>query len=253
MVQRFQCTACGKCCYGQLPLTIDDAFRHAGRFPLAIIWTPVKEVSKDFAMVAKLGTLIELPNHHKLAALVVPTAYLPATFSCPALLDNKLCGVHTEKPLRCRTMPLYPYREEQYQAELFKFPSDWACDTSEAAPVVFNNHRITFREDFDTERKALEAQHPLIQRYAEYTLKYNPKILSSLIQSAQKARGSQVVTSLSSFLTANRTPNSQAIAQQQLTVLNHYIEKTAHHKVLANFHQYYQLSAKEMSYLATRS
>lgn len=253
MAYRFQCTACGKCCYGQVPLTIEDAFRHAARFPLAMVWTPVREASKDFAMLAKLGAVFTLPNRKKLATLIVPTAYLPASFSCPALQDDNLCGIQMDKPLRCRTMPFYPYRDEQYQAELLNFPASWECDTSAAAPVVFDNQRILQADDFQAERQALEQQHPLIQRYADYTLKYNPKILGSLAQAAQKAKASQVVTSLSSFLTAIRAPNSKDIAEQQLTVLHQYLEKTANLKELADFHQYYQMSAKEMSYLAIRA
>lgn len=50
MEHHFRCTACGKCCYGQLPLTLADAFAHAERFPLALIWTPLREGSKDYAM-----------------------------------------------------------------------------------------------------------------------------------------------------------------------------------------------------------
>lgn len=253
MAYRFRCTACGKCCYGQVPLTIEEAFRHAGRFPLAMVWTPVREVGKDFAMVTKLGAVFTLPNRKKLATLIVPTAYLPASFPCPALNDDNLCSIQIDKPLRCRTMPFYPYREEQYQAELLNFPANWACDTSDAAPVVFDQQRIIQTEDFQLERRALEAQQPLIQRYADYTLKYNAKILASLAQAAQKAKAGQVVTSLSSFLTAIRAPNSKDIAERQLAVLHQYLEKTAHQKELADFHQYYQLSAKEMSYLATRA
>ncbi len=252
MAYRFQCTACGKCCYGQVPLTIDEAFRHVDRFPLAMVWTPIREASKDFAMVSQLGAVFTLPNRKKLATLIVPTAYLPATLPCPALRDDNLCDIHQNKPLRCRTMPFYPYRDEQYQAELLSFPTNWECDTSEAAPVVFDKQRIIQSEDFQAERQALAAQHPLIQRYADYMLKYNAKIIASLAQATQKAKAGQVVTSLSSFLTAIRVPNSQDIAEQQLTVLHHYLEKTAHHKELAEFHQYYQLSAKEMGYLATR-
>lgn len=250
MAYRFQCTACGKCCYGQVPLTIEDAFRHAGLFPLAMVWTPVREASKDFAMVARLGAAFMLSNRKKLAALIVPTAYLPPAFPCPALGNDKLCGIHADKPLRCRAMPFYAYRDEQYQAELLKLQPGWECDMSDAAPVVYDNKRIAVHEDFDLERQALEKQQPQIQRYADYMLKYNPKLLGSLAQAAQKAKAGQVVTSLSSFLTATRTPNVREIAQQQAGILGNYIELTAKQQALVEFHQYYLLSAKEMGFLA---
>lgn len=252
MAYRFQCTACGKCCYGQLPLTITEAFQHAGRFPLAMVWSAVQENSKDFSMVAKLGAVFQLPNRKRLAALIVPTAYLPPNHPCPALDIDNLCTIHVAKPLRCRTMPFYPYREEQYQAELLKLQPSWACDISDLAPIVFTDKRITMRDDFDQERQALEDQQPQIKRYAEYMLKYTPNLLNTLAKTSLKAKAGQVVTSLSSFLTATRNPSANDIAQQQLPVLETYSLKTAGQKEWAEFHQYYQLSAKEMRFLANR-
>lgn len=253
MAHHFQCTACGKCCYGQVPLTINDAFRHADCFPLAMVWSPVRQGSKDFAMVAKLGAVFQLPNRKQLAALIVPTAYLPPNLPCPVLGADNLCTIHADKPLRCRTMPFYPYREEQYQAELLKLQSGWACDMSDSAPIVFADKGITLRDDFDQERQALEQQHPQIQRYADYMLKYTPNLLNSLVKASLKAKAGQVVTSLSSFLTAIRHPATQSIARQQLPVLEAYQLKTANQKELADFHRHYQVSAKEMGFLAARS
>lgn len=252
MAHHFQCTACGKCCFGQVPLTVDETFSHAGLFPLAMVWTPVREDSKDFARIAQIGAVFVLPNRKKLAALIAPSAYLPPAFACPALGADKLCQIHANKPLRCRAMPFYAYRDEQYQAELLKLQPGWECDISDTAPVVYDNQRITSREDFDAEKQALERQHPQIQRYADYMLKYNPKLLGSLAQAAQKAKAGQVVTSLSSFVTALRASNAKDIARQQLTVLGNYIDKTAHQKALTEFHDYYLLSAKEMGFMVSR-
>ncbi|OAI02202.1 hypothetical protein A1353_16955 [Methylomonas methanica] len=250
MTQRFHCTACGKCCYGQLPLTVNDAFKHADRFPLAMVWTPLRQGSKDFAMVSQLGATIKLANRKELAVLIVPTAYIPPSFPCPALAADNLCGIHADKPSRCRTMPFYPYRDEQFQAELLKPQPGWACDTSESAPLVFADKKIVFREDFDAERQALEEQIPQIRRYADYMLKYTPQLVDNLAKVSLKPKGGQVVTSLSSFLTAIRHPNAQQIARQQLPVLNGYVEKTASEPSLAEFHRHYLSGAKEMQYLA---
>lgn len=218
-----------------------------------MVWTPVRQDSKDFAMVEHLGAVFDLPNRKQLAALIVPTAYLPPMFPCPALGDDKLCGIQADKPLRCRTMPFYPYRDEQYQAELLTPQPGWECDITEAAPIVFESKSITIREDFDQERQALEQQHPQIQRYATYMLKYTPKLIDSLVKASLKAKAGQVVTSLSSFLTATRNPNAKDIAQQQVSVLEEYIVKTASQKELVEFLKYYQLSAKEMGFLAMRA
>lgn len=249
MTRHFHCTACGKCCYGHVPLTINDAFSHAERFPLAIIWTPIRQGSKDFAMVARLGTTIQLANRKELAVLIVPTAYIPPTFPCPALTEDNLCSIHDNKPLRCRTMPFYPYREEQYQAELLTPRKEWVCDTSVSAPIVYQNKTIVYRDDFDQERQALEQQLPEIRRYAAYMLKYTPLLVNSLAKASCKAAG-QVVTSLSSFLTATRNPDAKHIALQQLPVLNQFIEKTARQPMLADYHRDYSNWAKEMGYLA---
>ncbi|MBC8158076.1 MAG: hypothetical protein H8E94_01965 [Alphaproteobacteria bacterium] len=43
MERSFSCPTCGKCCYGQLPLAIDDTLAHADRFPLVVMWTPVRQ------------------------------------------------------------------------------------------------------------------------------------------------------------------------------------------------------------------
>ena len=203
-------------------------------------------------MVAKLGAVFQLPNRKQLAALIVPTAYLPPNFPCPALDSDNLCTIHANKPLRCRTMPFYPYREEQYQAELLTLQTGWECDMSDSAPIVFADKGITVRDDFDQERQVLEDQQPQIQRYADYMLKYTPNLVNNLVKASLKAKAGQVVTSLSSFLTATRNPSAKEIAQQQLPILETYCIRTADQKELVEFHQYYQLSTKEMSFFANR-
>ena len=250
MARHFQCTACGKCCYGQLPLTIKDAFANAERFPLGFVWTPLRQGSKDYATVASLGATIKLADRKELAVLIVPTAYIPPELPCPALLENNLCGIHANKPSRCKTMPFYPYRDEQYQAELLTPRKSWECDISETAPIVFQDKKVVFRNDFDAERRDLKEQVPLLRRYAEFTLKYSPMIVDSLAKAAISQKAGQVVTSLSSFLTATKYGDAKQLAQQQLPVLAAFAEKTAGHKPHVDFHKKYTEWAKEMAYLA---
>ena len=40
--QHFDCTICGKFCYGMMPLNIDKALHYADLFPLAIVWRPLR-------------------------------------------------------------------------------------------------------------------------------------------------------------------------------------------------------------------
>lgn len=250
MALHFACTSCGKCCYGQLPLTVKDALTHAGRFPLALLWTPLRKASKDFSIVSKLGVPVPLPKHPGLAALVVPTSYIPAALPCPALGTGNLCTIHADKPTRCKTMPFYPYRDERFQSELLKLRDGWECDTSEEAPIVFENGKLTQRDDFDQERRDLEEQVPLIRQYAAYAFKYNPLLGASLALEAAKAHPGQVVTSLSSFLVATRNPDSREIARLQQPLLAAYKEKTANHPEFLQYHTQYGAWLEEMEYLA---
>lgn len=250
MALHFACTACGRCCYGQLPLTVKDAFTHAGRFPLALLWTPLRKGSKDFPLVSRLGVTVPLPKHPGLAALIVPTSYIPFTMPCPALDQDNLCSIHPSKPTRCRTMPFYPYREEQFQHEVLKPQKGWECDTSTAAPIVFQNSKVVDRYDFDRERRELEEQVLLIRQFANYQFKYNPMLPATLALEGAKSSPGQIVTSLSSFLIATRNPDSRAVAQLQLPVLAAYLEKTAGMPELKEFHVQYGAWLEEMSYLA---
>ena len=225
---------------------------NAGRFPLCLVWTPLRYGGKDYPLVATLGTTIKLADRKTLAVLIVPTAYLPSSFPCPALGDDNLCTIHLHKPSRCKTMPFYPYREERFQADLLTPRQGWACNTSPAAPAVFQDKKIVFRDDFDQEREELLAQVPILRGYAEYMLKYSPSLVNSLVQAASKVKAGHVVTSLSSFLTATKNPDARQIARLQLPILTDYAAKTAGDGQLADFHKNYLNWSKEMAYLAQR-
>ncbi|MBI4979203.1 MAG: YkgJ family cysteine cluster protein [Spirochaetes bacterium] len=253
MVRHFRCTQCGRCCYGLLPLTCNDAFAHADLFPLGFVWTALRPGSKDYNHTASLGAIVPVPGGTSLAVQITPTAFIPAIFTCPALREDNRCSLHdTNKPLRCRTMPLYPYREERFQSDVLTPRAGWMCDMSESAPVIFNGTTIVCRDDFDRELGELMAQVPLLRRYADYMLKYTPWLTGSLQQIAGKGGGT-VVTSLSSFLTATRNTDAQNIARQQLPVLKAFVERTAGNAPLKEFHAHYVNWEKEMSYVAKRA
>ena len=252
MEPRFSCTACGKCCYGWLPLTLNDAIAHAGRFPLAMVWTPVRPAAKFFDLASRLGTTLRLRNRKTVAVLIVPTGYLPPSYPCPELRPDNLCGIHTDKPSRCRTMPFYPYRESKDQADLLIPRKDWRCDVSAAAPVVYRNHAIVEPADFDRERAELVEQAPVIRTYAEYVFKYMPWIADKLATLAEKPAGGNLVTSLSSFLTATRRPDAAALAAAQAPLLHALAERTSHDPALAEYHRNYSGWAKEMDSLTRR-
>ncbi|CAK0777735.1 YkgJ family cysteine cluster protein [Gammaproteobacteria bacterium] len=245
---RFHCTTCGKCCFGWLPLTITETLAHIRRFPLALVWTPVPQGTRAFALIARLGITIRLRNRKQIAVLITPTAYLPPSFPCPELTAENMCGIHAHKPLRCRTMPFYPPREEQDQADMLIPRKGWVCDTSMAAPVVYHNKAIVERADFDRERQALLEQAPTMRAYADYVLKYMPWIVDSLESVVRKPDGN-VITSLSSFFTATRQSDAAALAARQYTVLKEYAAKTSGVPELLEYHRNYSGWAMEMDYL----
>jgi Fe-S-cluster containining protein len=252
MERRFECTACGKCCTGQLPLTLADAMTHAGRFPLALLWTPVPKGAGAHGLGAQLGVSIRRDKRTQMAVIVGFASYLPPSFPCPELSPDGRCRIHADKPSRCRAMPFYPYRDEADQAEFLVPRKDWACNTSATAPVVYRNHRIVDRTDFDFERRQLTEQVPTLRHYADYVLRYMPWIVDSLQAVAGQA-GGQVVTSLSSFLTATRMPGAASMAAKQLPLLKAYADKTAGDSRCSEFHRHYSGWAVEMEYLARSS
>ena len=235
-----------------LPLTLADAFEHAGRFPLAMVWTPLRQQSNAYDLVRRIGAVVRLGGRREIAVVIAPTAYIPASLACPALNADGRCTIHSDKPLRCRTMPFYPYREERDQADLLTPRKGWDCDTSAMAPVVYRDRKIAIRDDFDLERRELLQQAPLIRTYAEYMLKYMPLLADSLAKAAMQRAGGNVVTSLSSFLTATRQLDIPGLAARQLAVLNDFAARTAEQAEFAEFHRSYAGWAREMEYLAKR-
>lgn len=250
MDRHFTCTACGKCCYGLLPLTLKDAFAHAHRFPLALLWTPVRQASKAFEITARLGTTVRLPDRKTVAVRIVPTGYIPAPYACPALAEDGLCSIHEEKPSRCRTMPFFPYWDEDDQSESLLPRPGWECDVSERAELVYRNKVIVDRRDFDEELHDLTEQVPLLRSYAATVLATSPDMPRQLAKAAMKPGGGHVVTPFSSLFP--RLPKARVIdvAQGQGPILRRFAERTVGDPRVAPFHKHYVDWAMEMERIA---
>jgi Fe-S-cluster containining protein len=233
-----------------LPLTLSDALAHAQRFPLALVWTTVPRGAKSHGFATRLG--LTLKSKMRAAVLIMPTAYIPPSFSCPELSRDGLCAIHENKPSRCKTMPFYPYREESDQSDMLIPRKGWLCSNSPEAAVVYRNRTIIVREDFDLERKALLEQAAVMRQYADYMFKYSPWIVDKLNAQASNQAGS-LVTSLSSFLTAIKNLDATKIASQQYPVFKEFALRTADDPGLADYHRNYAGWAKEMAYLANRA
>ncbi|MHA1567252.1 MAG: YkgJ family cysteine cluster protein, partial [Alphaproteobacteria bacterium] len=74
MERRFSCTACGKCCHGLLPIGIDEALAHADKFPLVVIWTPIRQGAPTYNLAVELGITIKLKKKKFSAVEISPTA-----------------------------------------------------------------------------------------------------------------------------------------------------------------------------------
>lgn len=245
--QRFRCTSCGQCCYGWLPLTLADALAHADRFPLAVLWTPVRQGGKAFDLTAQLGAQIQLANRKRVAVSATPIAYIPPSIACPALSSANLCAIQDTKPLRCRAMPFDASRDEQDQTSLLVPRKEWACDTAQTAPIVYCNKEIVTRADFDAERVALLAQAPQVRHYITQTLKYNQAVVHQLAQTALAPLGGRFVVNFSPLLRLNGGYDLAAFAQKQTTVLMAFAERTAQEPSLASYTTYYKNAITELA------
>ena len=246
MEQRFYCTACGKCCFGTLPLSLNDALANAGRFPLAMMWTTVRQGSKSYAMTARLGTTVKIGKHKSIAVQITPVSYIPPALACPALAGDGRCSIHDDKPSRCRTMPFYPYRDEADQSDLLVPRKEWLCDTSSAAPVVYRDNKIVARKDFEGERRELIAQAPILRDYASSLMANAPNVVAAIQKAARKKRGGHVVLNFTAIVSRLPKIDMAVFARKQLPVLTEFADKTANLSKAKEFYRYYRDSAKGM-------
>lgn len=247
MDHRFLCTVCGKCCYGWLPLTLDDAVTNAERFPLAMIWTPIRQGTKAFDMAERLGMSVSVGKKKRIAVRLSPASYVPSALACPALDDDGLhCTIHATKPLRCRTMPFYPYRAEEDQHGFLNPRKGWDCNISQTAPVVYSGKRIVDRFDFDTERAALEADAPILRNYAERLMATSPNVAAALEQAASKQHGGTVTLNFTAIVPRLKTIDIKDFARKQLPVLEAFAKRTVGNADFKDYHKFYSDAAAGM-------
>ena len=250
MERHFACTACGRCCVGVLPLTLDEAVTHAGRFPLAVLLTPVRQGHRSFAITARLGTTVRLDRRRELAVRISPVSYLPPSMACPHLDPGGLCAIHAAKPLRCRTMPFYPHRDENDQAAMLVPRPGWTCDVSTAAPVVYRDKAIVDRAAFDAERRALADQAPRLRAFAAHLVATVPGILDKLVAAAAKPVGGDLLVGFGALLRRLDGVDRAEIARRQHPVLAALVERTSGDPAIAAFHNHYANGQRDMERLA---
>lgn len=252
MERRFSCTACGKCCHGLLPLTIDDALAHADKFPLVVIWTPVRQGGRSFRATADLGITIQLGKRKLAAVQIAPTADIPPIFSCPELTEEGLCGIHSVKPQRCRTMPFSAYRDQKDQDDLMIPRPGWTCDTSDQAPVVYRDKSIIDRQEFEVEREQLVGDAVILNPYAEWLLDSVPSLRMELRKVAMKPGGGRLLVAFSTLIPRLPKVDIFAFAEKQFPLMRAFAERTAGDPDLVDFHQRYVDSAAEWEKVGRR-
>lgn len=245
MERRFLCTACGLCCTGQIPLALDDALAHADKFPLAVVWTPVRQGGRSFQTTAELGITIELKKHRTAAVSVAPTADIPSGMPCPELTGDGLCAIHDSKPLRCRAMPFSANRDETDQQDLLIPRPGWKCDTSEAAPVVYRDRTLVDRRDFDAERRQLVRDAAVLKPYARWLLDSVPSLGRELHKIAMQPAGGRLFVSFATLIPRLPKVDIYVFAEKQLPVMEAFAVKTIAEPGLAKFHRRYADAAKE--------
>lgn len=245
MERRFACSACGKCCTGWLPLTVHDALAHATRFPLFLLWSPMRPGGKSYDVTARLGFVLKLKNRKQAAVRLTPISYVPPAMACPALGDDGLCTVHDGKPQRCRTMPLSGARAEADQLDLLLPKPGWACDVSDQAPVVYVDHKIQGRDDFVRERTALEADALVLRPFAERLLDAQPALRMELEKMALRPKGGHVVTNFSTLVHCLAEVDVFALAAQQAPVMEAFAAATQNVPESATEHARYVACAEE--------
>ncbi|MCK5446088.1 MAG: YkgJ family cysteine cluster protein [Rhodospirillaceae bacterium] len=240
MERHFACTACGKCCEGWLPLSIDDALAHAERFPLFLLWTPVRAGGKSYDLTAQLGFQLKLKNRKQAAVRITPVSYVPTNMACPALEPGGLCGVQENKPQRCRTMPLSASRAQSDQADLLIPKAGWLCDTSDTATLVYRDNKIVAGEDFQAEREQLLSDAEILRPFGQLMLDSQPSLRTQLQKIALRPHGGHLIINFSSLIPRLAKIDIYDFAAKQLAVMIDFADRTAGKAEFSDEHKRYQ-------------
>ncbi|MBL4692143.1 MAG: YkgJ family cysteine cluster protein [Magnetovibrio sp.] len=245
MDRHFDCTACGKCCYGWLPLSIKDALAHADKFPLFLFWMPVRPGGKSHNLTLDLGFELALKKRKKAAVRIFPVSYVQTHMACPALQDDGLCAIHDTKPQRCRTMPLSGARAENDQLDLLIPNPDWACDVSENAALVYRDKKILSRQDFQGERALLIEDSKILKPFVQLMIDGVPKLRMDLEKVAGRPKGGHIIVSFSTLIPRLAEVDIIDFAQKQLPVMQDFAAATAHQPENKDAHERYTASAND--------
>lgn len=237
--QRFACTACGLCCYGLLPLSVEEALQWADAFPLAMSVTPVKAGTRGYA-TKEIGVSFSSGSKKPIYLIVTPVALIPSNMACPKLADDNLCSVHEDKPQRCRTMPFYAYKDEDSQRDMLVPRPGWKCSTDVNAPVVYKDRKVVDANEFQRERQLLVGQASSLQPYIDFLGRYDPSFAIRVQTAAKAPVPGRVIVGFVSYLRQNKELDIIAFARRQHPVLQEWLEKTSGDAKAVQFATYYR-------------
>jgi Fe-S-cluster containining protein len=184
-VQRFACTACGKCCNRSPEVELSEAAALADVFVFRLMfrWYALPRMLGDYlrgrpaeanaseafyqkkrllaanAALRRLlkirrdGNAIEHVQYLTISALSLDTR--PGSCS---VLEGTSCAIYERRPHACRTVPFHYSRvEASAESDLQDFVTteDYRCDTSETAPIVIQSGRIVDESVNQTRAEAL--------------------------------------------------------------------------------------------------
>lgn len=237
--QRFACTACGACCYGMLPLSLEEALKWADVFPLAMSATPIKPGTRGYA-ASDVGVSFSTGVKKPVQLIVTPVAFIPPHMACPKLGADNLCSIHEEKPQRCRTMPFYGYKDEDSQRDMLIPRPTWKCDTGPDAPVVYKDRKIVDRTEFRREHQLLTVQARALQSYVDFLGRYDPSFCMRVQIAAKAAVPGRVIIGFVSYLRQNKDLDVVGFARSQHAVLREWLEKTSGDTRASQFTSFYR-------------
>lgn len=246
MDRHFSCTACGKCCSGWLPLSIDDALLRANIFPLFLLWTPLRQGGKSYDLTAKIGFTLKLKNRKHVAVRLTPMSYVPPQMNCQALAGDNLCSIHEQKPSRCRAMPFSASRDETDQLDLLMLKPGWECDISDSAPLVYKNKKILQPDEFLSERKKLISDSAILKPFAQLMLDSKPNLRVELEKMAARPHGGNVIINFLPLIHRLANVDINQFAVNQLMVMESMIAATAQNPQYDAEHKHYVSAATEL-------
>ena len=213
----FACTACGKCCTSAPVMSVREALGLYREFALALkLGGPIADarlpeqnpgvqgyIAQRAHLLAHGGESFALrvdAQQQWEATLVVAALPLRAGADdpCPMLTSENLCSIYERRPQRCRAVPFDHWLPEALSVadgarrldEAVR--RDWACDVSDAAPVVAAAGALTegpYRDAYVAGLAAMEGEEPVMALVAHsfhQQLEAQPQLVPQVVQALNR-------------------------------------------------------------------